>query len=61
MLFYPIKVSQLFMFHVWSFWGNAMDENTRDIKNALISQKAQGVVLDIGAGLPQVSCERYVM
>lgn len=50
LLLHPIELSRVFMQHVWTFYGKAINENCREIKNALIPENAQGVVLDIGAG-----------
>lgn len=53
LLFHPVQISRVFMSYVWSFFGDLINENTREIKNELIPQNAFGVVLDIGAGTPQ--------
>jgi len=50
LLFHPVSISRLFMSHVWSFFGNVTNENSREIKNGLLPENAYGVVLDIGAG-----------
>lgn len=51
LIIHPVSVSRIFMSHVWAFFGNAINENCREIKNALLYEDARGVVLDLGAGL----------
>ena len=46
----PHELSRIFMAHVWKLFGPGIDENSREIKEALIRPNATGVVLDIGAG-----------
>ncbi|EIN08429.1 hypothetical protein PUNSTDRAFT_134811 [Punctularia strigosozonata HHB-11173 SS5] len=47
---YPRSVSQIFMHNVWRLMGEGMDEGNYELKRSLITENAQGVVLDIGAG-----------
>ena len=49
LLLHPVELSRLFMAHVWTTFGDSVDEGGRDVKLKLIPN-AQGVVLDIGAG-----------
>ncbi|KAF9807771.1 hypothetical protein IEO21_08047 [Rhodonia placenta] len=49
-LLHPRTVSQIFMNHVWSAFGDGIDGNSRPVKENLIPANARGVVLDIGAG-----------
>ncbi|EGN97407.1 hypothetical protein SERLA73DRAFT_184103 [Serpula lacrymans var. lacrymans S7.3] len=49
-LLQPTLVSHLFMAHVWTAFGNGVDERARPVKKELITDNAHGVVLDIGAG-----------
>lgn len=51
LVFHPVQVSRLFMAHVWTLFGNGIDENSRGVKNALLVPNTRGVVLDIGAGM----------
>ncbi|KAG0696368.1 hypothetical protein DFH29DRAFT_836942 [Suillus ampliporus] len=50
LLFRPMEISRIFMSRVWDAYGNAVDEGGRDVKKALITPHAYGVVLDLGAG-----------
>lgn len=50
LFFSPITISSLFMAHVWTFMADGVDENTRAVKDNLITPNAYGVVLDLGAG-----------
>ncbi|KAL1942231.1 hypothetical protein VTO73DRAFT_6295 [Trametes versicolor] len=50
LLWHPHQVSRIFMAHVWTLFGNGIDEGGRPVKQALIPENAHGVVLDIGAG-----------
>ena len=50
LLLHPIELSRLSMSFVWGLIGKGMDEACREIKTALITPHAHGVVLDIGAG-----------
>jgi len=50
LLLSPHALSDIFMAHVWSLFGNGVDENSRTTKAELITSHATGVVLDIGAG-----------
>ncbi|KAI0085231.1 hypothetical protein BDY19DRAFT_860621, partial [Irpex rosettiformis] len=49
-LAHPTQLSQLFMSFVWGFFGDVLDENSKGVKESLITPYAHGVVLDIGAG-----------
>lgn len=51
LLLRPQELSRVFMSHVWIAFGNVVDDNGREVKNELITPNAQGVVLDIGAGM----------
>ncbi|KAK7062698.1 hypothetical protein VNI00_000186 [Paramarasmius palmivorus] len=44
------KISRIFMAYVWTGFADGTDENGRPVKEALITQNAYGVVLDLGAG-----------
>ena len=46
----PRVISRIFMAKLWIVFGNGVDENSRAIKQQLITPNAYGVVLDIGAG-----------
>ncbi|KAH0835647.1 hypothetical protein J3R83DRAFT_9398 [Lanmaoa asiatica] len=50
LLFHPVAVSRIFMYHVWTAFGTGIDQNNAQLKTSLITQNAYGVVLDIGAG-----------
>ncbi|KAH7914917.1 S-adenosyl-L-methionine-dependent methyltransferase [Hygrophoropsis aurantiaca] len=50
LLFRPAAISRFFMSHVWSAFGNGVDENGREVKDRLIPENAHGVVLELGAG-----------
>lgn len=50
LIFSPITISRLFMSFVWAAFANGIDENSRTIKDDLITPNARGVVLDIGSG-----------
>ncbi|KAH9946607.1 hypothetical protein B0H21DRAFT_693432 [Amylocystis lapponica] len=50
LLFRPLALSQLFMSHVWTIFGDGLDGVTRPEKERLIPANAQGIVLDVGAG-----------
>jgi hypothetical protein len=50
LLLQPHELSHIFMFHVWRFFSDGVDGNTRATKQKLITPHAYGVVLDIGAG-----------
>ena len=56
LLLSPHALSDIFMAHVWSLFGNGIDENHRTLKAELITPHATGIVLDIGAG---ESCFAY--
>ena len=46
----PLEIRRIFMYHVWTLYGDGVDENTKALKQDLLQQNAYGVVLDIGAG-----------
>ncbi|OSD00414.1 hypothetical protein PYCCODRAFT_1479292 [Trametes coccinea BRFM310] len=50
LLIRPSELSRIFMSHVWTVFGNGVDENARPVKQSLIPGNAYGVVLDLGAG-----------
>ncbi|KAH9939645.1 uncharacterized protein BXZ73DRAFT_88877 [Epithele typhae] len=50
LLLRPREIGRIFFTHVWAQMGPGSDENTRDIKQGLITANASGVVVDIGAG-----------
>ena len=50
LIFSPTTISRLFMSFVWAAVANGIDENSRIIKDDLITPNARGVVLDIGSG-----------
>ena len=49
-IFHPKQLSRLFFNHVWTLFGDHIDESGRDSKVGLI-KNVHGVVLDIGAGI----------
>lgn len=53
LLLHPVDLSRLFMLHVWTSFGDSVDEGGREVKQELIPQ-AQGVVMDVGAGTPSL-------
>lgn len=50
LLLHPRYLSHIFFNGVWSVFGDGIDENSRSLKEALITAHASGVVLEIGAG-----------
>ncbi|KAF4588218.1 hypothetical protein EYR38_010185 [Pleurotus pulmonarius] len=50
LLLKPTLVSRISMTFVWQLFGNALDENGREVKADLMTQSAHGLVLDLGAG-----------
>ena len=56
LLFHPTAISRIFMSNVWTVFGPGIDQNSAQVKTALITQNAYGVVLDIGAGKPSLTC-----
>ncbi|KAH7922429.1 hypothetical protein BV22DRAFT_658399 [Leucogyrophana mollusca] len=50
LLLRPTAISRFFMSHVWSAFGDGVDQNGRVEKLRLIPENAHGVVLDLGAG-----------
>ncbi|GLB42905.1 putative methyltransferase domain containing protein [Lyophyllum shimeji] len=50
LLLRPRALSRLFMAKLWVTFGEGVDENSRLVKQELITPHAYGVVLDIGAG-----------
>ncbi|KAF5375948.1 hypothetical protein D9615_008217 [Tricholomella constricta] len=50
LLLEPSAISRLFMAKLWVTFGDGVDENSRPVKEHLITPNAYGVVLDIGAG-----------
>jgi hypothetical protein len=46
----PTALSRLFFANVWISFGKGVNENSRAVKDILITPNAYGVVLDIGAG-----------
>jgi hypothetical protein len=48
-LLHPKQLSRLFFNHVWTLFGDHIDQGGRDSKVGLI-KNVHGVVLDIGAG-----------
>ncbi|KAF8968519.1 S-adenosyl-L-methionine-dependent methyltransferase [Flammula alnicola] len=50
LLFRPHALSRVYMANLWLTFGDGVDGNGKDTKNALITPHAYGVVLDIGAG-----------
>ena len=50
LLLRPTALSRLFFSHVWIPFGDGVNENSRAVKEPLITPNAYGVVLDIGAG-----------
>ena len=55
LLFRPVALSQIVMAYIWVLFGNPTDEGGRPTKNALITPNADGVVLDIGAGMSRLA------
>ena len=49
--FSPQEVSRIFMSHVWSVYGDGVDGNSREEKEKLVRKRANGIVLDLGAGM----------
>ncbi|KAF9005059.1 S-adenosyl-L-methionine-dependent methyltransferase [Cyathus striatus] len=50
LLFRPTALSRVFMSHVWGMYGSSTDDNSRAVKEGLLTPYASGVVMDIGAG-----------
>lgn len=50
LIFYPSKLSRVFMSYVWMLYGDGVDGNNSELKKTLITPNAYGIVLDIGAG-----------
>ncbi len=50
LIFRPHEISRIFMAHVWTLYGDGIDENARSAKEELLPGNCTGVVLDIGAG-----------
>ena len=50
LLFKPRELSRIFMSHVWSVYGDGVDQNSHKVKTELVTPRAKGIVLDIGAG-----------
>ena len=46
----PREVSRIFMGHVWEVYGDGVDQRTQKPKEDLVTPRAYGIVLDIGAG-----------
>jgi len=47
----PKRISGMSFYNVWKIWGDGANEMSKDLKVALITPHAHGVVLDIGAGM----------
>ncbi|KAF8512732.1 hypothetical protein BU17DRAFT_77349 [Hysterangium stoloniferum] len=45
------RLSGTSFYHVWKIWGDGVNEARKDLKIALITPHAHGVVLDIGVGM----------
>ncbi|KAI0942370.1 hypothetical protein AcW1_003014 [Taiwanofungus camphoratus] len=60
LLFRPREVSRVFMSHVWTAFGNGVDEGGRAVKAGLLPANARGIVLDIGAGESAKSLARIL-
>ncbi len=58
LLLKPTLVSRISMTFVWQLFGNALDENGREVKADLMTQSAHGLVLDLGAGAQCLLLER---
>ena len=50
LLLRPNALSRFFFSQVWILFGDGVNENSRPVKELLITPNAYGVVLDIGAG-----------
>jgi hypothetical protein len=50
LLLRPREFLRLFFAQMWIPFGNGVNENSRAVKEVLITPNAYGVVLDIGAG-----------
>jgi hypothetical protein len=50
LLLRPRALSRLYFAKVWVLFGAGVNENSRAVKELLITPNAYGVVLDIGAG-----------
>jgi hypothetical protein len=53
LLLSPRELRRVFMAHLWVPFSQGIDENSKTIKEALITPNAHGTVLDIGAGQPR--------
>lgn len=50
LLLHPRALQDVFMGFVWDLYGDGIDGESRDVKEALVRPHARGVVLEIGAG-----------
>ena len=50
LLLSPKCLTRLIFYNVWKTWGEGANEMSKELKLALITPHAHGVVLDIGAG-----------
>ena len=50
LLLEPRAISRIFMANVWVPFGDGIDQNSKKVKEDLVTKYATGVVLEIGAG-----------
>lgn len=46
----PLEVRRMYMAHVWSVYGDGIDESSKREKEKVVRANASGIVLDMGAG-----------
>ncbi len=60
LVFKPLEVRRVYMAHLWTVYGDGIDEGSREEKEKLLRANVRGIVFDLGAGESRYSAGIFI-